>query len=75
MDSRWTKGLTGKNKAERERDVKSFSRAFEELDKLLTSLYRKPSTNYDSPNWAFEQIGTIENNQALDRVRSLLKID
>lgn len=74
MDTRWTKGLTGKDKDERVKDVQSFSRAFEELDILLTSLLKEPNRDY-GPGWDIKQVAVLEYNQALKDIRKLLKVN
>lgn len=73
-DSRWFKGLTGKAKDERLKDIQSFSRAFEELDKLLTSLLKEPNRDY-GPGWDIKQVAVLEYNQALKDFRALLKVN
>jgi hypothetical protein len=78
MKSHWFKGLkTKKEKEEREKEVKSFNRAFSELEKILLENYKKrpAERDYNNSGWMYKQIATNEYNQAVDDLLELIRLE
>lgn len=76
MKAIWTKGL--KTKAEKDKLKQTLIAARPQFDLLSEQINNKRKTisrNYNSPNWAQEQIAILEYNQALDDVLELLEIN
>ena len=74
MDSRWTKGLSGKEKEQRIKTIKSFAPAFEELSELLKTLKEETVNDYDCPSWSHKQADANGANRKLRDVQALLNI-
>lgn len=74
MDSRWFSGHPDKEK--RRKQVQGYRPAFEELKEILDKHYKKKDAcrDYNSPNWAYEQISINEYNQALQDIIKLINI-
>lgn len=74
MDHRWLKGT--EDKETRKKQVRSYRAAYEELTKILEQDFAKKEAcrDYNSPNWAYEQISINEYNQALKDIIKLINI-
>lgn len=72
MDGRWFKGFDGEAKFQRQKEVLSYSKGFEELLKLLEGLEKSSERDY-GPGWAEKQIAVNEYNQALKDLTALIK--
>ena len=72
MNIEWVKNLKGEEKKKRLEEVKSFRRAFEELDRLLKEEEFTP--DYDCPSWSHKQADQNGYNRAIRRVKSLIKL-
>ena len=71
MHSAWFKGISDKDA--RRKEVKSFRRAFEELNKLLEEETIPP--DYDCPSWAYKQADQNGFNRAIRKVKSIISIE
>lgn len=72
MDGRWFIGYDGEAKLQRQKEVLSYSKGFEELLKLLEGLEKGSERDY-GPGWAEKQIAVNEYNQALKDLTALIK--
>lgn len=73
MDSRWFKGV--KDREKRKEQLLSYRTAFNTLAEVLYDLKKKEACrDYNSPNWAYQQISHNEYNQALDEIIKLITI-
>lgn len=74
MDSRWL--ANSPDKEQRKKQVKGYRSAFAELTEILEKHYKKKDAcrDYNSPNWAYEQISLNEYNQALEDIIKLINI-
>ena len=74
MDSRWIKG--SKDTEARKKQVLGFRTAFSELTQILEQDLKKKDAvrDYNSPNWAYEQIAVNEYNQVLADILKLINI-
>ena len=76
MQSAWTKGLKGPEKAERIKEVSSFRTAFEELTKVIRgSLKKKEAVRDYTDGWVERQIATNEYNAAIDDLLRLIHLN
>lgn len=75
MLSVWLKGFSGTKRDVREKEVKSFQYAFDQLKQILEQEYRKKEAVRDySPGWEYKQIAANEYNAALDDIMKLLTV-
>lgn len=74
MDSRWL--ANAKDKAQRKKQVVAFKPAFEALAEVLEKQLKKKEAcrDYNSPNWAYEQISVNEFNAAILDVIKLINL-
>lgn len=68
----WVKGYSGKDKEKREKEIKSFNRAFDELSNLLKEETYTP--DYDCPSWAHKQADQNGYNRAIRKVLTLINV-
>jgi len=74
MDSRWISGATDKEK--RKKQVLGYRPALNDLKEILEKHYKKKDAcrDYNSPNWAYEQISINEYNQVIEDVIKLINL-
>jgi hypothetical protein len=75
MNSKWYKGIPSKDKEAKEartKEVMSFSRAFEELDDLLT--FEVSVADYNTASWSHKQADQNGYNRAIREVKDLIKL-
>lgn len=74
MDSRWISNAPDKEK--RKKQVLGYRPAFNDLQEILEKHFVKKSAcrDYNSPNWAYEQISINEYNQALEDIIKLINV-
>lgn len=74
MDSRWLTGV--KDKEQQKKKVATYKPAFAALTEVLEKQLKKKDAcrDYNSPNWAYEQISVNEYNQALADVLKLINL-
>lgn len=74
MKSSWTKGHP--DKEAREKQVRSYKNAFDDLRDILEKEYiKKPACrDYSDAGWHHQQIAINEYNQAIDDLLSLITI-
>lgn len=74
MDSRWLTGV--KDKEQQKKKVTTYKPAFAALTEVLEKQLKKKDAcrDYNSPNWAYEQISVNEYNQALADVLKLINL-
>lgn len=76
MQSAWTKGLKGPEKAERIKEVLSFRTAFEELAQVIRgNLKKKEAVRDYKDGWVERQIATNEYNAAIDDLLRLISLN
>lgn len=76
MDARWIKGTQGEAKEKRLKELKSYSKAFGELEEMLSKHFLKDGEcrNYSSPNWMAEQIALNERNSVIRDIIKFIKM-
>ena len=72
MDIRWFKGIPDEEHDGREKEVKSFIRAFEELSQLLEERTSVP--DYDCPSWSHKQADQNGYNRAIREIKQLINV-
>ena len=73
MQVDWTKGLSGKEKEARQKEIKSYRAAFETLTEILEEESSTP--DYDCPSWAHKQADQNGYNRAIRKVIKLININ
>jgi hypothetical protein len=74
MDTRWTKGLTGKDKEKRVKELQSYRIAFKELSDLLQEDFEEKAPDYDTPSWSHKQADVNGANRKLRQILKLLNV-
>lgn len=74
MDSRWFSSI--QDKEQRKKELLSYRSAYTALTEVLEKHLKKKeaSREYNSPNWAYEQIAINEYNQVLMDVIKLINL-
>jgi len=68
----WTKGLKGKEKEERAKEIKSYKNAFDALQEILEE--EKSTPDYDCPSWSHKQADQNGYNRCIREVIKLTTI-
>lgn len=71
----WVKGLRGKEKEDRQKEVLTYRNAFEDLREILDSLIEDQAPDYDCPSWSHKQADINGYNRALRKVIKLTTIE
>lgn len=76
MHAKWLKKAKTENERQaRQREVKSFKPAFDEILELLESLEEENLVaDYDSPSWAYRQADRNGANRKLAEIRKILTL-
>lgn len=76
MDSRWFKGLTDPDQKEsREKEVRSYRNAFEDLSQLIEQLKETPKkADYDKASWSHYQADMNGANRMLNQILNIINL-
>ena len=74
MKSYWTQGHS--DKESRRKEVKAYTKAFDDLREVLEQHYKKREVvrDYDKPNWEYRQIAVNERNAFIDEILELIDL-
>lgn len=71
----WVKGLRGKDKEDRQKEVLSYRNAFESLRELLEEQFEESTPDYDCPSWSHKQADVNGANRMLRKIIQLTTIE
>lgn len=73
--SKWFKGISAKDKEQKEKELRSYRNAFEALAELLQEEFEEATPDYDCPSWSHKQADQNGANRKLRAILSLIKIE
>ena len=71
MHSKWFKGIPESEYEAREKELKSYTNAFDALRELLADEFESSTPDYNCPSWSHKQ---ADQNGANRKLRELLKL-